>query len=47
MGELSGGVNHVSPMDPPSLAHQASRYAPPWSGMGPVAQPVFKTGEVV
>ena len=30
----------------PFLGRRGSRYAPRWSGMGPVAQPVFKTGEV-
>jgi hypothetical protein len=30
----------------PFLGRKGWRYAPGWSGMGPVAQPVFKTGEV-
>jgi hypothetical protein len=37
----------VSPMDPLLKERFVGRYAPSRSGMGPVAQPVFKTGEVV
>ncbi len=46
MGPLLDGGNHVSPVDPLLKERKVSRYAPRWSGMGPVAQPVFKTGEV-
>jgi hypothetical protein len=34
-------------VDPLLRQRQSWRYAGSWSGMGPVAQPVFKTGEVV